>query len=791
MANKNETRGGEQTPILGGGGRASREGGCCLSRKASIFLVIGVGAALITGGGIWLIVHFARRSEPTAAVPPEGTEPQGSSQPGQQGQQQGQGQQEKPGEINVEGGYGGVNLAVQAVKQGDARFSLPEGPGPFVLLREDGDAAQPNEVRIHTLTEGANRSAGPYLTSVIRDPNDPRGYLLVGDQSVLQENFGFLDRTTRERTTRERRGQENVEQTLRFGLYQQDTRSRRGQERQLLPSRVGTVPAALKLGFQAYLPDTAWWNAFVDAHAQREAERSRTAASPVLTPAADQAARVDNAALAFEGLPKHLRLANRLPETGQARWSEVRAGAAPGLGQEVLRVHRARGEDCRPTQYVLRQLPGHPYNSSGRSCGWTDPKNVAIVVDADAALPGGLLADLVPPDGPTPPAQVLKTDRVQPNNWGRDDNNEAVTVSNFLAFHAAHLLTSPPAGTTSAEDFTVPKLIETSSGDETKWTQVMVRKMQEIYKHLLQGRWGRQSQTWQGEGFDDFRFQHNPVAFSRAFVVRNPFIGGERHDSESLDHGRGHLIFATRYDNLTAADEDEDDFFVGNGEITKREIGALMFVSGPNARQHEERLQMTYNEPAAKSFAFFQAGVKAAYIGVIDAAIREQLESNNPIRVLVLPAISVLSAMSATHRSHFPHIQSLTEFYEDIVRSVLAGEVHAPGGAEEPQLTRTHFFDEVVLIINEELFDVAGPPVEEAQRPRPGVAQRFSLRLGGSVPRRSGGPAGAGGAAPTSANGGPAGAGGAAHGGSANGGPAGAGGAAPGGGPAGDGGPPS
>eukprot|EP00925_Amoebophrya_sp_RCC4383_P008868 GSA25T00007453001.1 len=49
---------------------------------------------------------------------------------------------------------------------------------------------------------------------------------------------------------------------------------------------------------------------------------------------------------------------------------------------------------------------------------------------------------------------------------------------------------------------------------------------------------------------------------------------------------------------------------------------------------------MTYNDAAGESFAFFKAGVKAAYIGVIDAAIREQVNFNNPIRVLVLPAIS-------------------------------------------------------------------------------------------------------------------------------------------------------
>ncbi|CAD7940540.1 unnamed protein product, partial [Amoebophrya sp. A25] len=89
----------------------------------------------------------------------------------------------------------------------------------------------------------------------------------------------------------------------------------------------------------------------------------------------------------------------------------------------------------------------------------TDPKHIAIAIDANAALPGGKLANLETTERPTREAQVLDTRRVQPT-WIDDD--EAATVSNFLAFQAAHLLitrpTPPPVVDDAPQDFKPPGL---------------------------------------------------------------------------------------------------------------------------------------------------------------------------------------------------------------------------------------------------------------------------------------------------------------------------------------------
>ncbi|CAD7934052.1 unnamed protein product [Amoebophrya sp. A120] len=199
------------------------------------------------------------------------------------------------------------------------------------------------------------------------------------------------------------------------------------------------------------------------------------------------------------------------------------------------------------------------------------------------------------------------------------------------------------------------------------------RKMIELYKSTIQGKWGlytnksrpHDNRTRQGV---NYRHTRNPVDFSDCWVVRNTKIG--REDNKW-------------YTNLR----------------NPHTIGGLFWVAAPNAGYlggYGGSGRRTLNTLATQSMAFFLAGLEAAVTAVIDAAIQEQLVYGRPTKILIFNKLGGGLYWPKKWLPNGPKRSPLPsrDVYRPIFHRALAAPVRLPGGEV---LKKRHFFKDIVL----------------------------------------------------------------------------------------------
>jgi hypothetical protein len=249
--------------------------------------------------------------------------------------------------------------------------------------------------------------------------------------------------------------------------------------------------------------------------------------------------------------------------------------------------------------------------------------SIGIVIAGNSGLPGGATCPIVR-GGVAPWA--LDPAKVHPEHRTQEES----VVSNWIRHQIE------PLG-------------------ETNPAEKPGEKMRKLVVATIGGEWGLKSAdahdliTMQGV---DYVNSHNPADYHDCWVVRFAKVGAEDH--------RGYTV---------------------EGLAQPTQVGGLFFACAPNANAANRdfgSMARTKNKLASSDFSFFSDGLKAAIVGVVDAAIQEQ-KHGNPVTVLVFNPLGggiYWPGRRSQQRGGGPTVG----FYQQLVNEVLDTEVDAEGG---------------------------------------------------------------------------------------------------------------